>query len=308
MIGKLMFWQLLCVFLLSTVNCAYKPCQLREYPDGYVCVCNESYCDTFDVERPQLFGTFVSVTSSEAGQRFAVTTGRFTPHKYPKVIRIERSTDITNEIDELETTLWDSEITLTIDREKQYQKIVGFGGAFTGTVSYLLSVMPTSLRHAFYRNYYNQDEGIGYTMMRIPIGGCDFDFEPWAYNESPMNDIKLQNFTRLDKRDLDRIEQINELKSVAQIDEIKLMGVAWSPPKWMKSNNDWTGFSSLKPEYYRTWAEYHLQYLRLMAARNISYWGISTGNEPLNGVIGWWFVHFMSLGLYPLKIMRNSIV
>lgn len=291
MIGKLMFWQLLCAFLLDMAECAYKPCQLRQYPDGYVCVCNENYCDTIDVERPQQFGTFVAVTSTKAGQRFAVANGRFTPPEhYPRVIRIERSADTTNQLD--------GTIKLTINREKQYQKIVGFGGAFTGTVSYLLSEMPTSLRHAFYRNYYGRDEGISYTMMRIPIGGCDFDFKPWAYNESPMNDIKLQNFTRLDKRDLDRIEQINELKDVTQIDEIKLMGAAWSPPKWMKSNNEWTGYSYLKPEYYQTWAEYHLQYLRLMAAQNVSYWAISTGNEPLNGVIGWWFVHFMSLGLY----------
>lgn len=300
MIDKLMFWIILCALLLGTAKCAYKPCQLRQYPDGYVCVCNETYCDTTDVERPQQFGQFVSITSTKAGQRFAVTKGRFTPiNRYPEVIRVARSIDTSNDLDGFETNetmSWISEITLTINREKQYQEIVGFGGALTGTVSYLLSVMPMSLRHAFYRNYYAKDEGIGYTMMRIPIGGCDFDFEPWAYNESPTNDIKLENFTRLDKRDVDRIEQINELKKVAQIDEIKLMGAAWSPPKWMKSNNKWTGYSHLKTEYYQTWAEYHLQYLRLMAAQNMDYWAISTGNEPLNGVIGWFFIHFMSLG------------
>ena len=33
-----------------------------------------------------------------------------------------------------------------------------------------------------------------------------------------------------------------------------------------------------------------------MEAKNISFWGISTGNEPMNAVIGFAFVHFMSLG------------
>lgn len=42
-------------------------------------------------------------------------------------------------------------------------------------------------------------------MTRIPIGGCDFDLSPWAYNELPVNDIYLSNFTQLDKRDLDRV-------------------------------------------------------------------------------------------------------
>lgn len=33
-----------------------------------------------------------------------------------------------------------------------------------------------------------------------------------------------------------------------------------------------------------------------MSEQNVHFWGISTGNEPLNGVIGFLFVHFMSLG------------
>lgn len=157
--------------------------------------------------------------------------------------------------------------------------------------------MPVSLRHSLYRSYYDKEEGIGYSMMRIPIGGTDFDLKPWAYNEFPENDKQLSNFTQLDDRDLHRIDQINNLKKVAGIDEIKFVGSAWSPPKWMKTNNAWSGYGSLKEEYYDTWANYHLKYLNLMAAKNIKYWAITTGNEPLNGVIGWFFIHFMSLGL-----------
>lgn len=33
-----------------------------------------------------------------------------------------------------------------------------------------------------------------------------------------------------------------------------------------------------------------------MAKENATFWAFSTGNEPLNGIIGWVFVHFMSLG------------
>lgn len=255
-----------------------------------------------DVGKPQKFGEYVMVTSTKAGQRFAVTKGLFTPFKpFPNVVRVKRSADDRNDIpnanakEELPRI---STITLKINRDQQYQKIIGFGGAFHGTVSYLVDLMSPALRNAFYRNYYARDEGIAYTMMRIPIGGCDFDFQPWAYNELPINDVKLNNFTQLDRRDLRRIEQIKDLKREANIGEIKLIGAAWSPPKWMKSNGEWTGFSSLRPEYYQTWAEYHLRYLRLMAEQNMTYWGISTGNEPLNGVIGWMFVHFMSLGVY----------
>lgn len=33
-----------------------------------------------------------------------------------------------------------------------------------------------------------------------------------------------------------------------------------------------------------------------MAKENATFWAFSTGNEPLNGIIGWLFVRFMSLG------------
>lgn len=54
------------------------------------------------------------------------------------------------------------------------------------------------------RSYYG-DDGIRYNIMRIPIGGCDFDLAPWAYNEEPTNDAALSNFTALDARDLERV-------------------------------------------------------------------------------------------------------
>ena len=69
-----------------------------------------------------------------------------------------------------------------------------------------------------------------------------------------------------------------------------------SPPLWMKSNGAWSGLSWLKKEFYQTWADYHLRFLDLMAERNFPLWAISTGNEPLNGVIGFLFIQFMSLG------------
>lgn len=42
-------------------------------------------------------------------------------------------------------------------------------------------------------------------MIRMPIGGSDFDLIPWAHHESPMNDASLSNFLELDDRDLKRV-------------------------------------------------------------------------------------------------------
>lgn len=56
-----------------------------------------------------------------------------------------------------------------------------------------------------------------------------------------------------------QISQLNDLKTVSANDNIKIIGAAWSPPPWMKTNDDWTGFSALRSEYYATWAQYHLK-------------------------------------------------
>lgn len=266
------------------------PCALRQYPTGSVCVCNVTYCDTLEFEDPSKPGEFVLVSSSRNGTRFGQSRGKFVQADNATFLaavrllprqRMARST---------------RSVTIEVNREKRYQRIVGFGGAFTGAVSYNLGLLKPELRKSMYRSYYSNKVGIGYNMMRIPIGGCDFDLKPWAYNESPMDDAKLSNFTELDQRDVEKIEQIKEMMEVTGNRDIKLMGAAWSPPRWMKSNNDWSGSSRLKPEYYQTWADYHIQYLRLMKAAGLNYWAISTGNEPMNAVIGFLFIRFMSLG------------
>lgn len=119
---------------------------------------------------------------------------------------------------------------------------------------------------------------------------------PWSYNEIPVNDVTLSNFTKLDARDLQKLRQIYEIRERVETYDLNFFGSAWSSPKWMKTNNEWTGRSKLKNEYYQTWADFHLKYLELMEEQGVKFWGISTGNEPLNGELFWLFVRFMSLG------------
>ncbi|XP_058130628.1 lysosomal acid glucosylceramidase-like [Anopheles ziemanni] len=270
----------------TTVATGY-PCALRQYSSGSVCVCNVTYCDTLEFEDPTVPGSFVLVSSSSGGLRFALTKGSFLrtkggPSSPPPPRKRSRATE--------------NDITITIDRTRRYQTVEGFGGAFTGAVSYNLAKLRAPLRESLYKSYYSKEVGIGYSFMRIPIGGCDFDLDPWAYNELPTNDGALSNFTTLDDRDLVKVSQIKQLMEVTNNSDIRVIGAAWSPPRWMKTNNDWTGASRLKPEYYQAWADYHVRYLELMKAAGLEFWAISTGNEPLNGVIGFLFIHFMSLG------------
>lgn len=279
--GNKSLWCLLAVVALATwTNGQGKPCKLRSAKYGNICVCTADYCDTLENIEPGNVGSYVLVSTSEGQIPFLVRRGLF---------------NVSQGVGSR------GQANVNIDTALQYQEICGFGGALTGTVSYILDSVPVDLQNHIFTSYYSASQGVGYTMMRMSIGGSDFDMEPWAYNELPANDVTLSNFTAFDPRDVRKIEQIRAIKNVTNISDIKIFGSAWSPPPWMKSNNAWTGFSSLLEKYYQTWADYHVKFLELMSDEEIPVWAISTGNEPLNGVIGWMFVKFMSLGWTPAK-------
>lgn len=243
-----------------------KPCKLRKLAHGFVCVCSETYCDTLNLSNITINADeFLLISSSESGLRFDI--------KQEKISSAPEENENSNSSENL---------NVEINQDEKYQKIIGFGGSFTGTVAYLLNKLPESLRESFYKSYYTSDFGAGYTLMRSPIGGCDFDLEPWAYNEYPEGDEQLTNFTEPHPNDKRRFELIKEMLNVTNNWNVKIIAAAWSPPLWMKANHSWYGqrHNQLKPEYYQTWADYHVKYLDLMNAINIPIWAISTGNEP----------------------------
>ncbi|XP_067617065.1 lysosomal acid glucosylceramidase-like [Eurosta solidaginis] len=285
---------------------ASTPCHLREYKTGLVCICNATYCDYLEDPSPSDENEFVIVSTSKAGLRFDTVRGLNNITEKTHILDFDERLQegegkkLKNVIHKVTSSPATRRVSIHVDREKIRQKITGFGGSFTGAVRYILENLPQKLQDHVYKPFYSQ-QGIGFNLMRTPIGGCDFDLEPWAYNELPVNDTALSNFTALDARERKIIEQIKRLKEVTNLENLRIKGAAWSSPKWMKTNNKWAGSSRLKQEYYQTWAYYHLRWMELWAANGLPIWAISTGNEPLNGVGFMPFVRFMSLGWTPGK-------
>lgn len=190
------------VFLVESQSC-----QLREYKYGYVCVCSEAYCDTLEYNEPTDSNRFALISSSKNGLRFHSVEGSFRTD-----IRIDAAVN--------------ADAVVTVDRIKTAQRIVGFGGAFTGSVSHILDMLSEKLQNVIYEAYYSRRTGLAYNLMRISIGGSDFDLAPWAYNEQPKNDLALTNFTKLDERDEKKLDQIGKLMTLTDAD-VKLIGAAW---------------------------------------------------------------------------------
>lgn len=184
------------------------PCHLRKMEAGFVCVCTDSYCDSLKLPQLNSSNEWMLVTSSESGQRFEYSSGEFyLPHE----MRIRTNLP---------------SASAEIHQNIVYQEMLGFGGSFTGAVTYVLNALPTNLRECIYKSYYTQDYGLGYTLIRLPIGGCDFDVEPWAYSQQTPANGKL-NFTELHPKDILRTEIIKECMNVAENFEAKIIGVAW---------------------------------------------------------------------------------
>lgn len=141
-------------------------------------------------------------------------------------------------------------------------------------------------------------------MLRMTIGGSDFDIFPWSYNESPTNDGNLSNFTKLDPRDLQLVENIRKIKEIlseTSQGSLKIEVSAWRCPSWMRSTIEKDGPGPIKPEFYQSWAEYHLKYLRLMKSLGIDIWAVALGNEPLNGNLGWLMHSSNQIGWSPAE-------
>ena len=54
-----------------------------------------------------------------------------------------------------------------------------------------------------------------------------------------------------------------------------------APPAWMKTNNDMLHGGKLKPEYFQTWADYFVKYVKAYEKEGIPIWGLTVQNEPM---------------------------
>jgi glucosylceramidase len=171
--------------------------------------------------------------------------------------------------------------TITIQADQQFQTIDGFGFALTGGSAELLMRMTPSARSALLNELFQAEgNGIGVSYLRISIGSSDMNDHVFSYDDMPAGetDVDLKNFSLAP----DRSDLIPALKEILAIDpSMKILGSPWSPPPWMKTNDNSKG-GSLKPEYYGVYAHYFVRYVEEMKAAGIGLDTITVQNEPLN--------------------------
>lgn len=171
--------------------------------------------------------------------------------------------------------------TITVDEAETYQTMDGFGFTLTGGSAMLIHAMGAQERSALLQELFGTEgEDIGISYLRVSVGASDLDDRVFSYNDLAAGETDVD----MEKFDLspDKEHLIPVLKEILAINpDIKIMGSPWSPPTWMKTNNNSKG-GSLKPEYYDAYAKYFVKYIKGMAAEGIRIDAITVQNEPLH--------------------------
>jgi len=169
------------------------------------------------------------------------------------------------------------ETSIFINQKKQFQTILGIGGALTDASAETFFKMPVSKQKEFMKSYYNPIDGIGYTLARTSINSCDFSSDSYTYVED--NDITLKTFNI--RHDLKyRIPFIKKAIDEAG-GKLTLYVSPWSPPAWMKDNKDMLHGGKLLPQYNQAWANYYVRFIQEYEKIGIPVWGLTVQNEPM---------------------------
>ena len=123
------------------------------------------------------------------------------------------------------------EITLTLDPKTRYQVFDGFGAAITGASAYNLMRMPQDARAKLIKETFSVEEGMGYSYVRVPIGGSDFNARS-NYDYTCCDMAGIENFSLTSDENDYIIPVLKEILAVNPA--LKIMGTPWSCPRWMK--------------------------------------------------------------------------
>jgi glucosylceramidase len=164
-----------------------------------------------------------------------------------------------------------------IDPLEQFQTFLGIGGALTDASAETFYKLPEEKRQEFLKAYFNGEDGIGYTVARTNMNSCDFSSGSYTYVAE--NDAALNTFSIAHDEQY-KLPFIKEAMTAAG-GNLNLYVSPWSPPAWMKGNKDMLQGGKLLREYYQSWANYFVKFIKAYESNGVPVWGLSVQNEPM---------------------------
>ncbi len=203
-------------------------------------------------------------------------------NKTVKVYVTEKGSD--NRIKQTETLKFEAkpqpvetEIAVFVDPSRTFQTMLGIGGALTDASAETFYKLPKDKQKELLTAYYDKSKGIGYTFGRTNIQSCDFSSDTYSYVKDGDASLKTFDISHDQKY---RIPFIKEVVAAAG-GKLNIFVSPWSPPAFMKTNNDVLHGGKLKKEFSQNWANFYVKFIRAYEKQGIPIWGLSVQNEPM---------------------------
>lgn len=167
-------------------------------------------------------------------------------------------------------------ISVFVNPNKTFQHMLGIGGALTDASAEVFAKLPKEKQQEFVKAYFGKD-GINYSILRTNINSCDFSSDMYTYVEEGDGDLKTFSIAHDMQFKVPLIKQ-----AMASADgKLTLYASPWSPPAFMKDNNNVLQGGKLLPKFYQAWANYYVKFIKAYEQEGMPIWGLSIQNEPM---------------------------
>lgn len=172
---------------------------------------------------------------------------------------------------------FENQACVFVDPARTFQTFTGIGGALTDASAETFAKLPPAKQTELLQAYFDPEKGIGYTLARTNINSCDFSSDMYTYVKDGDKTLASFNIAHDEKYKIPFIK-----KAIAAAGgKLNLFVSPWSPPAWMKDNNNMLQGGKLKPEFYDAWANYYVKFIQAYEKLGIPVWGLSVQNEPM---------------------------
>ena len=171
----------------------------------------------------------------------------------------------------------ETQVCVFVDPGKTFQTYFGMGAAMTDASAETFYKLPKEKQQELLKAYFDKTNGIGYTVARTNINSCDFSSDMYTYVKDGDTTLKSFDIEHDKKYKLPFIKEAMQ----AAGGQLNLFASPWSPPAWMKDNNDMLQGGKLKTEFYNSWALYYTKFIKAYEKEGVPVWGISVQNEPM---------------------------
>ena len=170
-------------------------------------------------------------------------------------------------------------LAIRVDDGIRYQQMDGFGASFTDSSAWLVETKLTpSQRNTLMQNLFTSS-GAGLSFLRQPMGATDLALTEYTYDDMPpgQTDPNLMHFSI----DHDKAYIIPVLRQALALNpSTRVMALPWSPPAWMKTNDNLRG-GSFDSQYLESLNQYFLKYIQAYRNNGIPTNFVAAQNEPL---------------------------